>query len=206
MNQSRFFYLALLIAFLMLVIYTFWSPSAPAQDEVYLKKVEQKREEKIKFLTHDQQSPIKNKEILKSLNYFKPDKRFLIKAKIERLEEPTTLSISLSTGESKNYIRFAKAKFQWEGKLYQLTLFKTALQDPVVFIPFKDLTNNQSTYGAGRYMDVVVPKNALHIDLDFNLAYNPFCAYNDNFACPLPPVENHLNFAVEAGEKNIQTK
>ncbi|HAI75104.1 MAG TPA: DUF1684 domain-containing protein, partial [Microscillaceae bacterium] len=185
-------------------IYSFWNPAAPTQDDVYLKKVEQKREEKIKFLTNDQQSPIKDKTILKSLDYFKPDKRFLIRAKIERLEEPTTLSIPLSTGESKNYIRFAKAKFQWEGKSYQLTLFKTALPDPMVFVPFKDLTNNRSTYGAGRYMDLAIPKNATHIDLDFNLAYNPFCAYNDDFACPLPPAENHLNLAIEAGEKKIK--
>ncbi len=73
------------------------------------------------------------------------------------------------------------------------------------FLPFGDLTNGDSSYGTGRYLNVKVSENKL-IELDFNKAYNPYCAYNDNFSCPIPPKENRLNVKIEAGEKTFFKK
>jgi uncharacterized protein len=67
-----------------------------------------------------------------------------------------------------------------------------------IFVPFRDATSGKTTYGGGRYIDTRLANDA--VELDFNRAYNPYCVWNFSFACPVPPEENRLNFAIEAGE------
>ncbi len=75
--------------------------------------------------------------------------------------------------------------------------------DPYYFVPFKDLTNGTETYPAGRYLDIPVTENDI-ITVDFNVAYNPYCAYSPYYSCPLPPMENHLKVRISTGEKNYK--
>ena len=75
----------------------------------------------------------------------------------------------------------------------------------IYYIPFTDLTNGEETYGAGRYLDFKIPESEKVI-IDFNLAYNPYCAYNHSYSCPIPPKENNLNIKIEAGEKTFETR
>ena len=82
-----------------------------------------------------------------------------------------------------------------------LLLKKTG--DKSLFLPFADLTNGQTTYNGGRYLDVEMPRTD-EVFIDFNLAFNPFCVYDDSFVCPIPPKENYLDFLVEAGEKKLK--
>jgi uncharacterized protein (DUF1684 family) len=108
-----------------------------------------------------------------------------------------------ATGEkTRDYVTYAIAHFELEGKPLRLSLYKqvgTGLD--YMFIPFKDLTSGVETYGGGRFIDCeTVAADSLLID--FNLAYNPYCAYNEKYSCPIPPAENHLAVRIEAGEKN----
>lgn len=73
-------------------------------------------------------------------------------------------------------------------------------QGPSLFIPFRDQTSGQETYGSGRYIDLAENTSGIYT-LDFNRAYNPYCAYNDTYSCPLPPAENTLAVPIRAGEK-----
>ena len=81
-----------------------------------------------------------------------------------------------------------------------MTLYQNVEQPDYLFLPFKDLTNGKKSYGAGRYLDFKLADLKEPI-IDFNLAYNPYCAYNKDFSCPIPPRENHLAIALPAGEK-----
>ena len=73
-----------------------------------------------------------------------------------------------------------------------------------LFLAFADETSANETYGAGRYLDLKKVPAATSIELDFNLAYNPYCAYNDSYSCPFPPAENILRIAIRAGEKKYK--
>jgi uncharacterized protein (DUF1684 family) len=88
-----------------------------------------------------------------------------------------------------------------------MTLIRQPQFKDYLFLPFKDDTNGVETYGGGRYMDVRIStvKDG-KIILNFNKAYNPYCAYNEGFNCPIPPQENHLNIAIRAGERNFESK
>ena len=108
-------------------------------------------------------------------------------------------------------MQFGVAKFEVAGQaltlnIYQnLRLIKDSLYRDHLFLPFKDLTNGESTYGGGRYLDFKQGdiQNGILI-LDFNKCYNPWCAFSDGYNCPVPPVPNHLEIAIEAGERNFK--
>ncbi len=88
--------------------------------------------------------------------------------------------------------------------VYQnIELSKGAEYENYLFLPFTDLTNGEETYGGGRYLDLEGPLEGI-VELDFNMAYNPYCAYNDRYSCPIPPKENHINVRVEAGVKAFE--
>jgi uncharacterized protein (DUF1684 family) len=104
--------------------------------------------------------------------------------------------------EKRPFTRYAQVHFQLQGQSCNLTIFK-ALQGKgagELFLPFKDYTSGTETYGAGRYLDIKIPADN-QIDIDFNLAYNPYCAYSDEYSCPLPPKENFLKVRILAGEQ-----
>jgi uncharacterized protein (DUF1684 family) len=115
---------------------------------------------------------------------------------------PQPLAMSLGAPES--YQRWGTAEFELNGQPQKLTLLQKA-GDKQLFVPFTDPTNGQQTYGAGRYLDVPLPPaEATELELDFNQAYSPYCAYNHDFSCPKPPAENRLTVPVVAGEQVFQ--
>jgi uncharacterized protein (DUF1684 family) len=101
-------------------------------------------------------------------------------------------------------VSFGRIHFTIQKEDFVLTAFQD-LENPrgKLFIPFTDLTNGKETYGGGRYLDIIIPETDSFI-LDFNLAYNPYCAYNHTYSCPIPPEENFINNQVKAGEKKLQ--
>ena len=114
-------------------------------------------------------------------------------------EEPTPIEIGTSDGQVRTYYRAGKIRFEIEGETVELTALRTP-GHPGYFLPFRDSTSGQESYGAGRYLDLEDPVDGrLHVD--FNLAYNPYCAYSDNYSCALPPHENWLKVPIRAGEK-----
>jgi uncharacterized protein (DUF1684 family) len=165
------------------------------------------RREKDQFFRTDSDSPIPPDQRVrfKGLNYYPPDKGFRVSGHLERLDKPEPVLIATSTGSRQSYLKYAIMKFEVKGTKLRLIVYKSA-EDPFarsLFIPFSDETSGSETYGAGRYLDLEEHGGDVY-DLDFNSAYNPYCAYSDQYTCPIPPKENRVAFRIAAGEKNYK--
>jgi uncharacterized protein (DUF1684 family) len=133
---------------------------------------------------------------------FAPDDVYCVSAIFLRdtLAEPFAMKTTKT--RTPMYKVHGTAHFLLNGSERTLTIYESVPPHPgyedEVFLPFTDLTNGAETYGVGRYLDLRAPLDRM-ITLDFNKAYNPYCAYNDKYSCPIPPKENHLTTAVRAG-------
>lgn len=162
------------------------------------------RQEKDAFFRNHPHSPILREERadFTGLNYYDPNPALDLEVTAEEFEEKADLVMQTSTGDANTYQRWGQIKFQVDGEDATLTLFFSPLNGHF-FLPFMDSTSGEETYGAGRYLDPEpLGDNRFHID--FNVAYSPFCAYNPNYSCPIPPKENRLTVRIEAGEKNYK--
>lgn len=162
------------------------------------------REEKDEFLATHDQSPIPpdDRATFDSLDYFDVDAEYRVVARYSEAEDAEPVELETTQGPPATYQRVAVLGFTLDGDHHTLEAYRVEGED-TLFVPFTDATNGGETYHRGRYLDVD-PGDAETGDdvvLDFNLAYNPFCAYSDNFACALPPAENDLPVAVRAGER-----
>lgn len=104
----------------------------------------------------------------------------------------------------KKYLEYAFAEFELNGESCKLLILEIMEEGPyrgTLFLAFADATSANETYGAGRYLDVKKVPGASSVILDFNQAYNPYCAYSEKYSCPFPPKENILKIAIQAGEK-----
>ena len=156
------------------------------------------RKEKDDFFASDPQSPLtqKQQKDFKGLHYYpeNPDLRF--KLEIQELSEKEIVSIQTSTGEVRSYERFGTIKFSVDGVPVTLTVYRTGYG---FFLPFVDSMAGKETYPAGRYLEIEAIEDKKYI-VDFNMAYNPYCAYNERWSCPITPAENRLQITVKAGE------
>ncbi len=159
------------------------------------------------FLT-DQHSPLK-KDDLPFLRFYDADSTYSVKATLKILANQSPFAMPVITGsQGSSYERYALISFTPKGKPLQLTLYKSVAlsQNPMyadyLFLPFTDDTNGSTTYGGGWYIDLRTGdiKDG-SVTIDFNKAYNPYCAFSGGYACPKPPGENKLAIAVEVGEK-----
>jgi hypothetical protein len=174
------------------------SRSALSPEETYIAALEAQRAEKDSYLRRDPYSPIEDRTNFTGLIYYPPDPAFRYVLPLNR-SEPEPLTFQTSTGDERVYQRIGTVEFEVDGQPAQLAIYKSEDYDEL-FLPFRDATSGQETYGAGRYLEPVDLGNN-QILVDFNLAYNPYCAYSPDFSCPLPPVENWLKVPVRAGEK-----
>ncbi len=170
-------------------------------------EIEQARQEHIHNLS-DTSSGVLNLEEIASLgevNYFPFDSTYqcsvtFTKSKGKKFEMPT------STDRKPVYRRFGYADFEIEGNKLRLEVYQNVQLSKqkeyknYLFIPFKDKTSGNSTYGGGRYIDFEIPSTE-NPQIDFNTAYNPYCAYSYRYSCPIPPVVNTLDVKIRAGEK-----
>ncbi len=158
------------------------------------------RRRKDQYFANDPHSPLtpEQRDLFDGLRYYpeNPDLRFELEA--ERLDEPDEVSLQTSTGDITEYLRWGRVHFEVEGQSATLTLYATPGLNSF-FLPFMDATNGEETYGAGRYLEVE-PLADGKLLLDFNIAYNPYCAYNEHWSCPLTPKENRLTVPIQAGE------
>lgn len=169
----------------------------------YKATIVQGRKGKDDFMKDSAESPFaEEKETFNGLNYFEPNAKYNIIAKLTKIPSGKLVPLSTSTGEEENFLEYAFAEFELEGVKNRLLIFEPENKGSTsLFLTFKDKTSAKETYGAGRYLEVSKIDGATSIELDFNKAFNPYCAYNDSFSCPFPPKENYLNVAIEAGEK-----
>ena len=159
-------------------------------------------------------SPLKNKDLksFKGLDFFPVDSSYIIIASIEKTPDTPFLGMATNTEEKSYYRKFGILTFTLKGKEMQLTLYESleesenSIFEDYLFLPFTDETSGGDSYGGGRYMDVFksnINTNGT-LELNFNNTYNPYCAYNDDYSCPLTPRDNHLSMEILAGVKDFK--
>jgi len=153
-------------------------------------------------------SPLKPKDLktFKGLDFFKYDSTFVVTANLIRTPNSKWFNMKTTTDEVSRERVYGTLNFKLKGKVYQLNIYqgeelmKTEGFEDYLFLPFLDNTNGYSTYAGGRYINLRIPKGDT-IEVDFNSAYNPYCAYNEKYSCPIVPRINYLNLEVNAGVK-----
>jgi uncharacterized protein (DUF1684 family) len=156
-------------------------------------------------------SPLKKKDLrtFKGLDFFPVDTTFVVIAKLTKTANAPTFEMATTTDRKPLYKEYGVLNFQLKGKDCALTIYQSQddLRDEeykdYLFLPFTDDTSGNESYGGGRYMDAMITdeKSDGTIELNFNNTYNPYCAYNDKYSCPLTPRKNHLNIEIKAGIK-----
>ena len=126
----------------------------------------------------------------------------------DQLNEHYSNPDTTSTERTPEYVKYGEAHFSLDGKNFVLNLFQNTAETKVgeadyLFLPFTDLTSGVDTYGGGRYIDQKIPEGN-SIIIDFNQSYNPYCAYNPRYSCPIPPPENDLLIEIMAGVKDFK--
>jgi uncharacterized protein (DUF1684 family) len=158
------------------------------------------------FIT-DKHSPLKEAD-LQNLHFYDADSTYRVNADVELTPNEQPFQIQTFNGAKQEYVKYAHIKFTLNGKPQLLNVYSSislakqpGLAD-YLFLPFTDETNGNETYGGGRYLDLKTTdiKNG-KLEIDFNKAYNPYCAYSNGYSCPMPPRENELTLKVQAGEK-----
>ncbi|MEF2279199.1 DUF1684 domain-containing protein [Deinococcus sp. YIM 134068] len=151
--------------------------------------------------------PLKGEELgsFRGLSYYPPDSAWSFTVPVERADG-TEVTLGTNTGETRVMARFGTVTVELPGGPHTLTLYAPSGDEAParVFVPFRDATSGPETYGAGRYLDAPLNGDAeggFSVQLDFNLAYHPYCAYGEGWTCPLPPRENWLTQPIPAGER-----
>lgn len=176
----------------------------PKQQSVpYSEVISKHRIETDQLMNESEDSPFAATDSVVRLSYFPIDEKFKVIASVEPMPNGSQMTLGTSDGTPRVFVKHALLKFTLNQKPQELLVLK-GVKDNDLFLAFSDLTNDASTYGGGRYLNVNFSDHAQKITLDFNMAYNPYCEYNSSYSCPLPPVENYLKIAIEAGEKNYK--
>jgi len=177
-------------------------PSAPVEPQAYAKTITEARAVKDKaFREEPEPIPVDKRDALLPLRYFPPDPSYTAPAELKLANQRPVFEMPTSTGKRRRMERVGVLEFLLRGQPMSLAAFVEEGQ-PLenLFVPFADLTTGKETYPAGRYLDIR-PTSTGFYTIDFNLAYNPTCAYNASYDCPYPPASNRLKVEIRAGEK-----
>lgn len=191
-------YLLLVHALLML----FGANAQKSEEEILTQRA--KKEAHIRDTTHGILRPAELEEF-GGLAYFDFDSTYQIEGDFTK-DKGKVFKMPTSTTREPKYRRYGYFKFTLNGEVHQLEVYQNiALKKEKeyrdhLFIPFRDQTSTIETYGGGRYIDAHIPKGKSMM-IDFNEAYNPYCAYSHRFSCPIPPEANTLKTVIKAGEK-----
>jgi uncharacterized protein (DUF1684 family) len=172
--------------------------------ESYFNEIKQFREEKNNLMINEDAPFAGKKEDFKGLNYFDADPKYRINASLKDIKDKKVVLLSTNDGFENKYLEYAYADFTIDNikcRLLILEIMEAGPNRGTLFLAFADETSANETYGAGRYLDIKKVPGSSSLLLDFNKAYNPYCAYSDNFSCPFPPRQNVLKVAILAGEK-----
>jgi len=164
-------------------------------------ELERFRSDKDDFFKRHPQSPLTHEQKLgfQGLNYFPENEALRLEVQAKQFDPKETIQMQTSTGDVQIYERFGRFSFEVDGQPAELTIYRS---DNGFFLPFVDSLGGQETYPAGRYLEPE-PLPGDRFLVDFNLAYNPYCAYNEMWSCPITPLENRLHVPVRAGEKSF---
>lgn len=175
-----------------------------ANDDYSTNRIKEFRQTKDRGFIEESWSPltVDDRLTFKGLHYFPASAAWMVRATFEPSEHIDTVLMSTSTDELRTAIRPGKLVFTIQGKKLELWAFKFIEPSPTadLFVPFRDETNGVESYELGRYVEVQASKDG-NYSIDFNMAYNPYCAYNYEYSCPLVPYYNTLTIPITAGEK-----
>jgi len=150
----------------------------------------------------------KDRKHFEGLDFFKFDSAYVVSASFKRTSDEQPFKMKTTTDRLPVYLKYGELSFNLKGKQFSLNIYQNqSLKDDegfedYLFLPFLDETNGLESYGGGRYVDARIPEDDSMI-IDFNKAYNPYCAYNDKYSCPLVPRVNYLKTSIEAGVKTF---
>lgn len=179
-----------------------------AQNSNYVDEIQTFQEKLNAFYKNPEESPLSRRDLkrFKSHDFFEINEDYRVSADFKLIEQPLFTMMETSTSRLSKYKKYATVTFELNNKTHLMTVYQSTKPPSkpkyidYLFLPFTDLTNGEDTYDVGRYLDLKIPKGD-SIILDFNKAYNPYCAYSKNYSCPVPPEENHLEVEIEAGIK-----
>jgi uncharacterized protein len=195
----------LILIVMVVLISVFYSFQGSLDRAAYDDEIKKEREDKDRFMRTSPQSPFaSNPDSYIGLSHFPPDPKYKIIATLTPIKDKKPVTLGTNDGKEQHYIQYAYAEFDLDGLHHKLVILEVIDMGPFrgqLFFAFGDDTSADETYGAGRYLDLTKVPGASTVTLDFNKAYNPYCAYTDNFSCPLPPNENFLSIPIKAGEK-----
>jgi uncharacterized protein (DUF1684 family) len=201
----------LILAALVLAVFFLVTkkPSHSPEEEKYIKQIEEKRGEKDVSMRDDADSPFnkKGKVEFHPLKYFDVDPQFVFHNKLTDNEVKDSITTQGTKGDIRKGVRWGYVTFNYRNRDYKINVYqmKSAPTGETYYaIWFTDRTTNDETYGVGRYLDFEKSEDPEHIyQIDFNLAYNPYCAYTSSYSCTVPLKEDFIDLAIEAGEKKF---
>ena len=184
------------------------SVASLAQISKYEKTIKKHRAELHQEFIDTAETPLTEEGLKKfeGLPYFLVDSTYRVKANLIRTPNEKVFEMKTSTDRLPKYVKYAEAEFELNGKKLKLNVYQNVKLSQnekykdYLFIPFKDFTSGEATYGGGRFIETEIPDGDILV-IDFNKAFNPYCAYNHKYSCPIPPLENVLETAINAGEK-----
>jgi uncharacterized protein len=161
------------------------------------------------FFKDASKSPLKSKDLkaFDGLDFFPIDSTFVVEAQLKRTPNTPFFDMKTTTNRVTQERVFGVLSFTINNESYKLNVYQSAPDSDAewdyLFLPFLDATNGTETYGGGRYIDLTIPEGN-QITVDFNTSYNPYCAYNEKFSCPIVPIENYLPLKMNAGVKSFK--
>jgi len=181
--------------------------ASPASAQTYTDSIREFRKKQVEGLLAEARSPIKASQV-KDLQFYEPDPNYRVPAHFTPTPSTKPFMVPTHSGKLKPFREYGTLSFYLSGKNFVLHVYQSAdllhnaSQTAYLFLPFNDDTNNETTYGGGRYIDLTTDDVAQpNMVLDFNKSYNPYCAYAEGYSCPIPPQENKLHVAIKAGEQ-----
>lgn len=195
------------IVFLISCLFVVHMVSAQ-KDTALLNDISRFQKELLHEYANDSTSPLSAdaKKKFKGIHFFPTDLQYVVTAKFTRTEGEKIFEMPTSGKISKQYVKFGEVYFTIKQKEYKLNVYQSvslASQRQYrnyLFIPFRDATSGKETYGGGRYIDLTIPQTNTVV-INFNKAYQPYCAYTEGYNCPIPPRENFVPVKIEAGVK-----
>ena len=204
----RHFNIAVFCLFVsVILILTSCGKNHSPEEISYIEEVNKYRSEKDEYMKNDSSSPFnfKGKVKFEPLSYYEPDPAFVFKSKLYEYQTKDTITIFGTKGEERQVIRYGYVVVNYNKEKFKVNVYKgiSRTGEEYYSIWFTDKTTGNETYGVGRYLDFEYNEDPEHVyTIDFNEAYNPYCAYTKLYTCPVPRKEDYIDMSIEAGEKN----
>lgn len=198
--------------FLLLVLFVNATLSLAQDDATLILEIEDYRAGQNASFADPEESILLPEDLktFKELDFYPIDLEFLVTATLLRTPDAKPFKMPTSTSRMAEYVQYGELHFEVKGTYQMLPIYQDTDHEnqkgyeDYLFLPFTDPTNADTTYGGGRYLEMWIPEEGNTMVIDFNKAYNPYCAYSPRYSCPIPPKANNLTVAIEAGVKQFK--